>query len=235
MSSTFPASAWLILIRHSALCLAQATTALSVAHFALKRMAAMETTPVRRHKNDSLIGGVGTDVLIGYFGDDTYGIDSLTDVIGEATVNGGIDTVETTLQTYTLGVLLENLRHIDATAFRGVGNAAANRIEGNAGADTLAGLDGSDTLFGGAGNDFIGGGLGNDSSPAAWGSIPWAAATATTGMRSTTLPMWLWNSLARAWTLSTSLGSSTLLPPMSRMARSQIRPVRRFSGMRARM
>lgn len=114
-------------------------------------------------KNDSLIGGVGTDVLIGYFGDDTYGIDSLTDVIGEATVNGGIDTVETTLQTYTLGVLLENLRHIDATAFRGVGNAAANRIEGNAGADTLAGLDGSDTLFGGAGNDFIGGGLGNDS------------------------------------------------------------------------
>lgn len=114
-------------------------------------------------KNDSLIGGVGNDVLIGYFGDDTYGIDSLTDVIGEATVNGGIDTVETTLQTYTLGVLLENLRHIDATAFRGVGNAAANRIEGNAGADTLAGLDGSDTLYGGAGNDFIGGGLGNDS------------------------------------------------------------------------
>lgn len=112
---------------------------------------------------DTLVGGAGIDSLVGAEGDDLYSIDDAGDVIVEAAVLGGNDTVETTLQAYVLGALLENLIHVGPTAFRGVGNAGANRIGGNAGADTLAGLDGADTLFGGAGNDVIGGGLGKDS------------------------------------------------------------------------
>ncbi|RWX20619.1 calcium-binding protein, partial [Rhizobium leguminosarum] len=102
--------------------------------------------------NDTLNGGAGADTLIGGAGDDTYIVDNAGDLITEA-ANEGIDTVRTTLASYTLGNDLENLSYIGAAAFAGTGNGLANTIRGAAGADILDGKAGADILIGGAGND----------------------------------------------------------------------------------
>ncbi|WP_246714289.1 M10 family metallopeptidase [Rhizobium leguminosarum] len=102
--------------------------------------------------NDMLNGGAGADTLIGGAGDDTYIIDNAGDIVTEA-ANEGIDTVRTTLASYTLGSDLENLTYIGAAAFAGTGNGLANTIRGAAGADILDGKVGADILIGGAGND----------------------------------------------------------------------------------
>ncbi|MBY5359431.1 RTX toxin, partial [Rhizobium leguminosarum] len=102
--------------------------------------------------NDVLNGGAGADSLIGGEGDDTYIVDHAGDVVTEA-ADEGIDTVRTTLASYTLGSDLENLTYISTLAFTGTGNDLANTIRGAAGADTLDGGAGADSLIGGAGND----------------------------------------------------------------------------------
>ncbi|MGO6683958.1 calcium-binding protein, partial [Rhizobium leguminosarum] len=102
--------------------------------------------------NDTLNGGAGADTLIGGAGDDTYIVDNAGDLITEA-ANEGIDTVRTTLASYTLGSDLENLTYIGTVAFAGTGNGLANTIRGAAGADILDGKAGADILIGGAGND----------------------------------------------------------------------------------
>ncbi|MGO6690546.1 calcium-binding protein, partial [Rhizobium leguminosarum] len=63
--------------------------------------------------NDTLNGGAGADSLIGGAGDDIYIVDNAGDLITEA-ANEGIDTVRTTLASYTLGNDLENLSYIGA-------------------------------------------------------------------------------------------------------------------------
>jgi len=100
--------------------------------------------------NDWLDGGAGNDVLSGGLGDDSYVIDSSGDSI---TDTGGIDTVITSLASYTLASALENLSFNGVGNFTGTGNAAANAITGGAGNDSLNGLAGADSLAGGAGND----------------------------------------------------------------------------------
>ena len=60
----------------------------------------------------------------------------------------GIDTVVTTLPTYTLGTGFENLRYAGSSNFTGTGNNAANLIDG---------AGGNDHLHGGAGNDVLDG------------------------------------------------------------------------------
>lgn len=104
--------------------------------------------------NDILNGGAGDDILTGGLGDDRYVIDSLGDQIIE--LDGqGIDTIETTLNIWTLANGLENLIYSGTAAFTGVGNAANNVITGGVGDDTfIAGL-GNDTFNGGAGFDTI--------------------------------------------------------------------------------
>jgi trimeric autotransporter adhesin len=99
--------------------------------------------------NDTLDGGkntTGVDRLTGGAGNDTYIIRNAGDVITEA-ANGGTDTVQTTLNSYTLGNNLENLTFIGTGAFTGTGNGAANVITGGAGADTLTGGGGADTFI----------------------------------------------------------------------------------------
>ena len=66
-----------------------------------------------------------------------------------------IDTVETTLTSYTLGANVENLNFtdVDPIAFTGTGNSLANRIEGGDGNDILDGGAGIDNLIGGLGDD----------------------------------------------------------------------------------
>ncbi|MBB4294141.1 serralysin, partial [Rhizobium leguminosarum] len=102
--------------------------------------------------NDTLNGGAGADTLIGGAGSDTYIVDNAADSVTEA-VAAGIDTVRTTLASYTLGSDVENLTYVGTAAFTGTGNALNNILTGGAGADTLDGKAGADILIGGAGND----------------------------------------------------------------------------------
>ena len=97
-----------------------------------------------------LDGKAGADTMIGGLGDDTYVVDNAKDVITE-TVDGGIDTVRTTLA-WTLSDNLEHLTLLDK-ATNATGNSAANRLTGNAAANILDGKAGADTMIGGAGND----------------------------------------------------------------------------------
>ena len=111
--------------------------------------------------NDKLDGGLGADVMIGGIGNDVYYVDNLGDAVTEA-VGGGIDTVRTTLSTYTLGSDVERLAFIGSGNFAGIGNELANVLTGGAGTDSLSGLAGDDVLDGGTGADSMTGGADND-------------------------------------------------------------------------
>lgn len=120
--------------------------------------------------NDILSGGEGTDTMLGGAGNDTYVVNERTDAVVE-TANGGFDTIETTLATYTIGANVEGLTHTSGQAFIGVGNDVANtlaggfgndRLEGRAGDDRIEGRNGNDRLTGGVGADFLIGGAGID-------------------------------------------------------------------------
>ncbi|QMB07899.1 hypothetical protein HV011_20820 [Citrobacter freundii] len=111
--------------------------------------------------NDILNGGLGADVMVGGAGNDIYVVDNNGDVVTEG-LNGGTDTVQTTLHNYTLTNNVENLVFTGTGAFTGRGNAIANTITGGSGNDFLYGMGGNDTLYGGAGNDVLDGGEGAD-------------------------------------------------------------------------
>ena len=117
--------------------------------------------------NDRLSGSVATtasmaasgiDRLEGGAGNDTYTIDSASDVLVEVS---GIDLVRSTV-TKTLATGFENLTLLLAGNINGVGNASANVITGNGGANTLLGLAANDRLIGLGGNDILDGGVGID-------------------------------------------------------------------------
>lgn len=117
-----------------------------------------------------LDGGIGSDTMIGGAGDDIYIVDSVGDVVIEATavginvVNGQAslnDRVEASVN-YVLTDNVEGLTLTGSNAINGTGNALDNTITGNAAANRLAGGAGNDRLIGGAGNDSLTGGTGND-------------------------------------------------------------------------
>jgi trimeric autotransporter adhesin len=128
--------------------------------------------------NDSLYGGAGndlldgldgTDLLEGGAGDDAYLVNEAGDTIVEA-VDGGIDTVTSSMASYTLGDNVENLT-LATGASIGIGNTLNNAITDNGGNHNLFGREGNDSLYGGAGNDglhgesgdnLLAGGAGND-------------------------------------------------------------------------
>jgi Ca2+-binding RTX toxin-like protein len=101
-------------------------------------------------------GVVGADTMNGGAGNDTYFVRNAGETILDSGV--GVNTVNTTLLSYTLAGNLQNL------TFIGTGNFTAfdNVLTGGAGNDILSGLAGNDTLIGGAGNDTMTGGGGND-------------------------------------------------------------------------
>jgi len=105
---------------------------------------------------DTLDGGkntTGFDTLVGGAGNDTYLVRNVGDVVTEAG-NGGTDTVQSFLDTYTLAANVENLTYAGTGNFTGTGNNLSNIITGGKGNDTLdGGPGGNDTLIGGAGND----------------------------------------------------------------------------------
>lgn len=102
--------------------------------------------------NDTLDGGAGNDTLIGGLGDDTYVVDSVSDVTTEDP-NQGIDTVHSTLASWTLGANIENLLLLGDADINGIGNTLDNVLEGNSGNNRLDGKGGADTMLGGAGDD----------------------------------------------------------------------------------
>ena len=106
--------------------------------------------------NDTLDGAGGADTLAGGAGDDVYVVDTLSDLVVEAT-GGGTDLVRvsiaTTGGTYVVAANVENAILINAVAFDLTGNGLANLLTGNAMANRLDGGAGADTLVGGAGND----------------------------------------------------------------------------------
>ncbi|WP_454916875.1 beta strand repeat-containing protein [Xanthobacter sediminis] len=110
---------------------------------------------------DFLDGGAGRDRLYGGEGSDTYVVDSSKDRVSER-AGEGIDTVRTTLSSYTLGREVENLTYTGKRDFSGGGNTLANTIIGGIGNDSLAGNTGDDWIRGGKGSDGLAGGSGND-------------------------------------------------------------------------
>ncbi|MCW5731411.1 MAG: calcium-binding protein [Alphaproteobacteria bacterium] len=110
---------------------------------------------------DTLDGGTGADRMIGGGGDDLYYVDDARDRVVER-ANQGYDTVEATLNAFTLGANLEDLNFVGEGNFRGTGNGLHNVIYGGAGADTLSGGGGDDTLVGASGADRLTGGTGAD-------------------------------------------------------------------------
>jgi Ca2+-binding RTX toxin-like protein len=89
-------------------------------------------------------GGTGNDTMTGGMGNDTYVVDSASDVVND--FFGGVDTIQTSLASYTLATDLENLTGIGNFNQNLTGNASANVIDGGAGSDSLFGLAGNDTL-----------------------------------------------------------------------------------------
>ncbi|PTQ89028.1 nidogen-like domain-containing protein [Agitococcus lubricus] len=101
--------------------------------------------------NNSLDGGAGVDTLVGGLGDDSYFVDSSTDVITE-NVNEGTDTAYASVN-YTLSTHVENLVLVGTLEIDGTGNASNNVLTGNAADNTLNGGTGADSLVGGLGDD----------------------------------------------------------------------------------
>lgn len=98
--------------------------------------------------DDRLDGGVEADIMVGGAGNDTYLVDVAGDIVAETSGNG-VDTVISSLWSYSLGAYVENLQG------RGelYGNALNNQITGSINGDTLNGGAGADTMIGGDGSD----------------------------------------------------------------------------------
>jgi len=120
---------------------------------------------------DLVDGGTGKDKMEGGLGDDIYVVDSKQDKVTEG-LDAGHDLVRVTgLNSYVLGLNVEDLTTLGTANFVGTGNGLNNTITGGKGNDTLDGslgndalygLDGHDTLIGGAGDDLLSGGNGID-------------------------------------------------------------------------
>jgi Ca2+-binding RTX toxin-like protein len=94
-------------------------------------------------------------------GNDTYIVDSTSEIVTESSSTGGTDTVQASA-TFTLGSNVEHLTLTGTSAINGTGNGLANTITGNSANNTLSGNSGNDTLYGMAGNDSLNGGTGAD-------------------------------------------------------------------------
>lgn len=103
-------------------------------------------------QSNSLDGGLGADMMIGGLGDDRYFVDNVGDIVTEYAGEGS-DTVVSSVDTYTLGANVEDLRLQGPLAITGIGNTLDNRIVGNEANNVLDGQGGADLLVGGAGND----------------------------------------------------------------------------------
>lgn len=105
------------------------------------------STTVGGAGDDNLVGTAGADSFVGGAGNDTYLVNNAGDTIAE-NPGEGTDSVNTTLNSYTLPANVENLTFVGTGDFTGVGNGLANVITGGAGNDILIGGAGDDTILG---------------------------------------------------------------------------------------
>lgn len=94
-------------------------------------------------------GAGGADSMSGGNGNDTYYVDNSGDSVIETNadrVSGGIDSVHSTLATFTLGSNVENLYIDSIDAANGIGNALDNVLFAGIGNNVLDGRDGNDTV-----------------------------------------------------------------------------------------
>ena len=110
--------------------------------------------------SDTLVGGTGVDTMSGGTGDETYYVDSATDMIVEI-AGEGTDTVEASVS-YTLSANVEVLSLTGSTDIDATGTASSDTLIGNSGYNLLRGGAGNDLLIGDAGNDTLDGGTGGD-------------------------------------------------------------------------
>jgi len=106
---------------------------------------------------DSLDGGLGADVLSGGYGDDLYHVDNVSDDVINERVDGGIDTIFSSVYYTLYNRYVENLTLTGTANVNAAGNNLNNILSGNSGNNILYGGTGSDTyLFGmGSGQDVI--------------------------------------------------------------------------------
>jgi Ca2+-binding RTX toxin-like protein len=104
--------------------------------------------------NDTLSGGEGADTLAGGVGDDLYFIDSVGDLMLEASASG-IDTVIATVDIDLPSGIEFLILAPGSAAISSAGGVGHDRLVGNANANHLLGADGNDTLEGGAGDDTL--------------------------------------------------------------------------------
>ena len=110
-----------------------------------------------------LDGKAGTDVMMGYYGNDIHYVDNIGDRAVELVGNdGGLDTVISSAESYTLYHSVEYLILVDA-AVSGTANVLDNVLDGRGGNDRLVGGGGADEVYGGDGDDTLEGDSGNDS------------------------------------------------------------------------
>jgi Ca2+-binding RTX toxin-like protein len=96
--------------------------------------------------NNVLSGGAGNDTMRGGLGNDTYTVDSAGDVATEV-LNAGIDLVQSSAVSFTLGANVENLTLTGSADINGTGNSLANVLTGNSGVNVLTGGAGNDTYI----------------------------------------------------------------------------------------
>jgi Ca2+-binding RTX toxin-like protein len=96
--------------------------------------------------NDTLNGGAGIDSMWGGLGDDTYLIESASELAIEA-ANEGRDTIVAALATFTIPFEVENYRYTGAAALAATGNASDNIITGiSSQLNTINGAGGTDAF-----------------------------------------------------------------------------------------
>lgn len=96
-----------------------------------------------------LDGAGGADSMSGGNGNDTYIVDNSDDNVIETNADrltGGVDSVRSSLATYTLGSNVENLYIDSKDAANGIGNALDNVLFAGIGDNVLDGRDGNDTV-----------------------------------------------------------------------------------------
>ncbi|MFL9672331.1 S8 family serine peptidase [Pseudomonas marginalis] len=134
----------------------------------LGKFASIENGQLTGDKNLTLTGSEGGNRLlgngrgsrlIGLGGNDVYVINGPDAVI--ETVNGGYDTIQTSLSVLQLAANVEALVSM-GIGLQLTGNGLANELHGDAGSNALYGLAGDDLLNAGMGDDTLNGGRGND-------------------------------------------------------------------------
>jgi parallel beta-helix repeat protein len=96
-----------------------------------------------------LNGALGADSMSGGDGNDIYLVDNSGDSVIETNaeqVSGGVDSVHSSLATYTLGNNVENLYIDSSDAANGIGNSLDNVLFAGTGNNVLDGRDGNDTV-----------------------------------------------------------------------------------------